>query len=373
VRHLIWATATVAAFLLGLELGPLLGKSEVRLTRTEFPRAGEARSTPTEFAPASEARSTRTQFGPDGKPDWYAILQAQDDLARRGDQAGAAALQQRLLDGIRERAGAGDVATARMLLESYVARNPHDPEAYLLDADLQQLQGRGLQALSPLLALLEFADDPEVVTRAREQLALLVEAREAQLASTGDVAGLVRLFEDLSRRDPGFDGHRLRLAHWLLRAGRLADAERILAETGTMGVDPVARDELAAGIELARAGLPFERRHGALHVSVRFAGKPLTLLVDTGATTTAISRAGAIELGARPTGERVRVRTAGGIVESEVHRVSDFEVGALHLEDLSVLVLEGPLPHGVDGLLGMDVLGRFPGVAGTGLPVPAGP
>jgi predicted aspartyl protease len=65
------------------------------------------------------------------------------------------------------------------------------------------------------------------------------------------------------------------------------------------------------------------------------------------------------------------VQTAGGVIESEVHRVTDLEIGALRLDSLSVLVLDGPLPRGVDGLLGMDVLSRFPGEPGTGLPAPA--
>ena len=325
------------------------------------------------------AHLTRTELAPDREPSspsdqtWHASLDQLDDLARGGDLEAAAALQKRLLDAILERARDGDAATARALLEAYLARNPHDPQAHLLDSDLRQMQGRAREALNPLLALLGFADDPDVIELARDKLRLLVGVQETQLANAGDVAALVRLFEDLTLRDPTFDGHRLRLARWLLQAGRVAEAERVLAETGTAGVDPEARDDLAAEIRLARTGLPLERRGGALHVNARVAGKPLRLLVDTGATVTAITRAGARGLGSVPTGERVRVSTAGGVVESEVHHVRDLEVGDLHLDSLSVLVLDGPLPQGVDGLLGMDVLARFPGVPGTGVSMPPRP
>jgi clan AA aspartic protease (TIGR02281 family) len=156
----------------------------------------------------------------------------------------------------------------------------------------------------------------------------------------------------------------------LLRAGRAEQAERVLAETGTVGVDPETREDLAAQIQLARTGLPFQRRDGALHVNARLAGRPLELLVDTGATVTAISRAGVAALGARPTGQWVQVQTAGGVIESEVHRVTDLEIGALHLDSLTVLVLDGPLPRDVDGLLGMDVLSRFAGEPAIGVPAP---
>src|SRR5690606_3197004 len=159
--------------------------------------------------------------------------------------------------------------------------------------------------------------------------------------------------------------------HWLLRAGRLDEAQAVLAQTGTVGVDPEAREELLARLERARSGLPFERRGNTLHVSARLGGAPLRMLGDTGASTTAISRERIADVGGVPTGQRVRVRTAGGVVESEVHRVHDLSVGGVEIDTLDVLVLDGPLPQNVDGLLGMDVIERFEDVPGTGLPLPA--
>jgi clan AA aspartic protease (TIGR02281 family) len=413
VKHLIWAAAVLAAFLLGLYLGPALWEEPQALWERpqalwerpqalwerpqalwEEPQAlweREAGRLGTESAPDREVatadprqsqsmepwqRSLPAQLqsraaGELSESVWHTALDQLDALARSGDHGATAAMQQHLLERIRDRAQAGDPALAGVLLDAYLGRNPHDPDAYLLNADLQQMQGRSLEALSPLLDLLAFADDPEVVARARDKLRLLAGVRETQLLNSGDMAGLLRLFEDLTARDPGFDGHRLRLAHWLLRAGRAAQAERVLAETGTVGVDPESREDLAAEIQLARTGLPFQRRDGAMHVKARLAGQPLELLVDTGATVTAISRAGVAALGARPTGQWVQVQTAGGVIDSEVHRVKDLEIGALRLDSLSVLVLDGPLPRGVDGLLGMDVLRRFPGEPGTGLPAPA--
>ncbi len=119
-------------------------------------------------------------------------------------------------------------------------------------------------------------------------------------------------------------------------------------------------------VALARDGLPLERLPGAdggtaaLHVRATAAGRSLRLLVDTGATTTVISRARAADLGSRATGRRVPVRTAGGTVEAEIHVLRQVEIGPLRLDVLEVLVLDRALPSGVDGLLGMDVLGRLP-------------
>jgi len=80
-------------------------------------------------------------------------------------------------------------------------------------------------------------------------------------------------------------------------------------------------------------------------------------------------------LGGEPTGRSVLVRTAGGTVTAELHRIRGLRVGELELPALDVLALEH-VPPGVEGLLGMDVLGRFPGLGGPrgplGTPAPSG-
>jgi clan AA aspartic protease (TIGR02281 family) len=373
VKHLIWAAAVAAAFVLGYLLGdPGVWQEARRMAAAAAPEAGVA--TDGAAGPAGAAELPRLGLpaeGTTGDAAWRAGLDELDRIYRSGDQAAAAGLQDRLLRALLDRARDGEVAAARRLLTDYLARNPHDPEAHLLGSDLLQMQGRPREALNPLFDLLAFASDPDVVAEARERLQLIVTVQETQLGNSGDLGALVRLFEELTLRDPGYDGHRLRLAHWLLRAGRLDEAEAVLAQTGSAGADPEVREELLARLQVARTGLPLERYGNTLHVNARLGGAPLRLLVDTGASTTAISRARADDVGAVPTGQRVRVRTAGGVVESEVHRVHGLAVGGVELDSLSVLVLDGPLPQGVDGLLGMDVLERFGGVPGTTLPLPA--
>ncbi len=354
MRHIPWATATALAFLLGLWVGSWTppdgvgsppGEGEVRTLRQ-----GSA----AQPAPAPEA-------APPAAPEtWPAAMARLEEMARAGDRDGAAALRARLFGRLRDQSRDGRAAEAEAALLDYLAANPHDAEALLLQADLRQMQGRLLDALEPLIELLQFADDPAMVQRARDALRLVVNVHESQLANRRDVSALVRFFRDLTARDPGFDGHRLRLAHWLLRAGRADEAERTLRETGVAGVDPEALSDLAAEIRLARTGLPLEHTDRGLHVRARAGGEALRLLVDTGASTTAIARARADALGATATGRHVQVRTAAGLIEAPVLELHGFQVGPLELQSLTVLALDHPLPDGVDGLLGMDVLSRFP-------------
>jgi clan AA aspartic protease (TIGR02281 family) len=247
------------------------------------------------------------------------------------------------------------------LLGDLVAIDPYDGEFLLLESELRQQQGSLLEAIEPLLVLLQQTDEPDKVGRAREQLRLLVDVHEIQLSNRRDYAGLVRFFEHLVARDPSWDGHRLKLARWLLLQGRVADAERVAQELGSVGVTDEAREDLLAEIGLARDGLPLERSDRGLYVSATIDGRPARLLVDTGASTTVVSRQLALALGSRAldAGRDVGVRTAGGVVRGELHRIRNLRIGGLELPALDVLVLEH-LPADSDGLLGMDVLGRLP-------------
>lgn len=381
MKHLVWAAVTAAAFLLGLALGrsqlavdPSPDAVDDRPPSQRYQTDVAAGSSPGAVvgpgAVAGTAPSRRVPRGDGGltPEDLAATLERLDRLARGGDRPAAAALRQQLLERILAEAAAGRMATARAMLDGYRQYDPYDPEGLLLESDLRQMQGRGLAALEPLLELLQHSDDADAVTRAREKLALLVGVHETQLANRRDFAGLIRFFEDLAARDPSHDGHRLRLARWLLQGGRAADAERLLAQTGLVGVDPQAHADLLADVRLARSGLPIEHGDNALHVRASVGGRPLRLLVDTGATTTVIGRDRAVALDAVATGERVLVRTAAGVVEAELHRIHDLEVGALQVDALTVLVLDQRLPEGIDGLLGMDVIARFGGAARAGLP-----
>ena len=379
MRHLPWVTAVVVAFaagvLVGAELsGPGAGDESMqgweRPPGRDLPNLPDLRNRPA----VSQARVSelRARAGaPTASGDWGERLARLDALVRLGDVSAAEALRTAMLDEVLAMARDGAGRRAAQQLDAYLARNPHDGRAHLLDSDLRQMRGNTDGALMPLFEVLAFADAPALINQARERLELLVNVRESQLAARGDVAGLIRFLEGVSFGDPRFDGHRLRLARWQLRAGLLDGAERTLAETGSVGIEPEARDELAAAVALAREGLPFEREAGAdgntsaLHVRAQTRAGPLRLLVDTGASNTVISRQRAEALGSRGTGQWVQVRTAGGPVTAEVHRLQQVEIGALRLAALEVLVLDETLPGDVDGLLGMDVLGRLPNAGGA--------
>jgi len=222
------------------------------------------------------------------------------------------------------------------------------------------------EALDPLFAVLQFPPDAETAERARRRLKLLISAREQQLINAGDLVGLVAYFQRLVRTEPGYDGHRLKLARWLLRSGEVDAADRLIREAGTVGAAQEEIDALDREITLSRAELPIERLGSALYTNATVTGHrrtvELRLLIDTGASMTGLDATRLETLGARRVSDGVRVHTANGIALLPVYQVSELRLGPVVIEDIEVLGFS-ELPHHADGLLGMDVLDRLPSSA----------
>lgn len=82
------------------------------------------------------------------------------------------------------------------------------------------------------------------------------------------------------------------------------------------------------------------------------------LMLDTGATHTVISQRLSGILSLRPLGKSA-VQTVGGIIAVTISRLRSLKVGEAEVNDLSVVVHDFARDPRVDGLLGMDFLGRY--------------
>jgi len=87
----------------------------------------------------------------------------------------------------------------------------------------------------------------------------------------------------------------------------------------------------------------------------------LSLLLDTGATTTVLHRSSLSELDL-PSGKRFKARVAGGgIVNSNRIRFRHINVGPFHIKKASAMVITlAGKPPSYDGMLGMDFLKSHP-------------
>jgi hypothetical protein len=82
------------------------------------------------------------------------------------------------------------------------------------------------------------------------------------------------------------------------------------------------------------------------------------LIVDTGASNTVISRRLATLLSLRQTGATIG-QTVGGPISAVTAQLKSIKVGAAEVTDLSVIVHDFSRDPRVEGLLGMDFLGRY--------------
>ena len=102
-------------------------------------------------------------------------------------------------------------------------------------------------------------------------------------------------------------------------------------------------------------GLRIDRAaDGLFHAPVLINGRPISLVVDTGATVTVLTAADAARLGVRPGATpRVTIRTAGGEAPMAWATARSLRIGTRDLAAIDVAVVARGLDH---SLLGQDVL-----------------
>lgn len=98
---------------------------------------------------------------------------------------------------------------------------------------------------------------------------------------------------------------------------------------------------------------------GSYFVDGLINGQPVRFLVDTGATSVAMSERQARRLGLqhRLDGQRIGVNTASGAVGGHRIVLDSVSVGGVRLSSIEGVVIDGDSPRHV--LLGMSALGRF--------------
>jgi len=98
---------------------------------------------------------------------------------------------------------------------------------------------------------------------------------------------------------------------------------------------------------------------GHFWVSAEVNGEPVRFLIDSGATTTSISRRTAERVGIAPQpGLRAMVRTANGVVMVDRGRAENIEVGHIRREDVGVHISEA---FGDMNVIGMNFLSSLSG------------
>jgi len=240
-------------------------------------------------------------------------------------------------------------------LDDYV----YDNRVRKVLADLYLKNNEPEAAIRSLYKILEFPDSGEQTTRIRSRIRTLVNGQRNALVAGEEGLRLVVFYTWLLRLDSGNDDYRMVLAKWKVRTGALQEAEDLLAEISDTALFPQL-NVLSESIALKRSDIPTYRLNGHL-VTDAYIGaettKKLRLLIDTGASMTTINVLILELAGAENTGRTALISTASGRVNVPLYRVESLQIGNVRLSKQFILGMRIPVP-GIDGLLGMDVLGR---------------
>ncbi|MFC4699757.1 TIGR02281 family clan AA aspartic protease [Glaciecola siphonariae] len=107
--------------------------------------------------------------------------------------------------------------------------------------------------------------------------------------------------------------------------------------------------------------VPLIARRGQFYTQVEIAAVKAELLVDTGASTTAIAESIFNQIDIKDTSYlgTFNVQTAGGKVSSPLYRITELSLGDQSLKNIAVMVLSTENMQNFDGLLGMNVIQHF--------------
>ena len=271
----------------------------------------------------------------------------------------SATLGQKLVPGMAQRVNKYDAVAMRRVLRAYLSVMADDTAALFLLSDLQQISGMREAALDTLFDILTIMPEADLAQQARRQADQIIFVIDNELKLRGALSEREAFWRHVSMRVPGSDRYRHEWAKALAGLQRWDAAKRVLAETGTSDIEQASIDELAVLIDNAEQGLQFQRDGDRLLSAVTTpTGVSLTLLVDTGANVTSLSKSALRLVAAQRLDEQARIRTANGVVETGVFRVTQLQVQGREFNNLRVIELPTELP-GLDGLLGLDILNQL--------------
>ncbi|WP_137166514.1 retropepsin-like aspartic protease family protein [Salinimonas lutimaris] len=272
----------------------------------------------------------------------------------------------------------GDYAQAQQRLQQALRQSPDNFVLLMLEARLL----RHTAALSDVvLHYYNLLDYPLSAAQTRQVIGKrdnLVEDALEQLKRAGSWDAMAVFLEPLVQRDPLQADYALWLATAYGKQARYSAMESALAaldydDSRAQRIrqqfalpDAPSRTATTAQqqSEVARRGEPVSLVRQGVHfiVPVQLNRQPAQLLLDTGATRTAITQAAFNRLSQRTTTRFVgnfTIHTAGGPAEAALIELDRLSLGSYQMTNVRVFVLPVAQLDDVDGLLGMNVLGRF--------------
>ncbi len=264
-------------------------------------------------------------------------------------------------------------AALMALVDAYLARYYDDIDVLMVLAEYQRRQGYFDEAARVFQLALTYAYQPAQQDKVSAALLTLVGKTDTLLSEQQrwvELLGFYQLLNSIDLSQPRFF---LRQAIVYLKLQDLDSARELLlpltgdaqwggkAEVLLATID--AQSVEASDINAEVNAIPLLRRGHHYLVKVQLNDlSDITLMIDTGASVTSLSRNSFSRLSQHQGFTELGVRlfnTANGIAKGDVYRVDTFSLGDHIVSDINIAVLDFNQEQGIDGLLGMNVLQYF--------------
>jgi clan AA aspartic protease (TIGR02281 family) len=263
------------------------------------------------------------------------------------------------------------------LADLFLAVYYDDIDVLLLLADFNQASGAYMDTINVYQLAKTYAYSDTQQQKLLAHFNEFVEATDSFFAAKKDWFALGNFYSHIEATGLLTSSYQYRQAIVSINSGDNLYAEKRLQQLvsdSLVGVDAIAtlkklRGAHSAG-ETGRNGswrgadkVALQHRGNQYLVDLQVSGRDqVTLLIDTGASMTTLSQSAFLALSSKSEavelGKRV-FNTANGMIKGTVYSIPQLNLGSYRLENVQIAVLDFTLSGGVDGLLGMNVLGQF--------------
>lgn len=234
---------------------------------------------------------------------------------------------------------------------------------------------------SAIMALLNVASleyQPDKFELVMANLVSAASQQRAIMQTQNDEIGINQLYKSLHENHPNFSRFQLELALSYLRLGDTKSAINLLhllqydAQYGAIAQstlsklnnNPIAENSeqqsnAKESINSNEIVVPLLRSGNSFFANTVINNRQLRLLLDTGASITALSKSTIESLRLKPTGRTIKLSTANGITQAKLYRANQIQLGGLTIKNLVVAEIEFEKNSQIHGLLGTDLLNQL--------------
>lgn len=259
-----------------------------------------------------------------------------------------------------------DASQAQQILTSWLSKDPYDAQAMYLMAETHFKEGNYKKALDLLLALKHY---PQILVP-EDKIQTLIDTVSIEftekLKSNKQFSKLLGVYQRLITAMPDQSRYYYQQAQAQIQLNLYEEALGSLGHVLNDAVWGKLAQELAIEIQTKldlkdEIQVPLEKEGDQFVVNAVVNGVAgIRLLLDTGASICVLQPQAAIQVGLSPEGEQdILVSLASGTTNAPSLVVDSIEIGAASLDNVLTSILEMPPGNNVDGLLGMNFLGRF--------------